>query len=545
MNKSSNFTLVIGKESVGKSSLISSLTGKYAYSANFRGSTVDCDHYEAESGEIFVDTPGIFRESDAESTAKFLDNITEYDRVLLVAQGTHLADDLNDLIPLAIGKQGVIAVTFWDKIQNNTKSVENICSLCKASGLPFIPIDARSISDAEKNKILESLQLKSEIKQNSFKTNKLFRFNSPKTLIESKVLGLIIAFLLIFLPAAVAVWMANSFAGIIETPIKNIFQPIVELSQNLPTFLSHILVGNYGFLTMFPLMFVWAFPTVLLYAIFLGFYKASGLLERITTALHPVIRHFGIDGRDLVRIVMGFGCNVPAVVQTRSCSSCSRGTCVSAIAFGSACSYQFAATIGVFAAANKPFLVLPYLAYLLITTLIYARIIADKSALSNRNLLVIDGRIFLQMPQLKDVWREAFSTIKSFLRQAVPIFFAITIIASVLDFFGVVNWVVALLSPAMSIFNLPLESALPIIFSTIRKDGILLFAEPNLVNQLSSIQLLTATFFAVVALPCLVTTWTIRKELGTLFTLKMLGKQFGFATICTLVLVFAGKILWN
>jgi Fe2+ transport system protein B len=49
------------------------------------------------------------------------------------------------------------------------------------------------------------------------------------------------------------------------------------------------------------------------------------------------------------------GCNVPAVISTRGCSSCSRGTCISAIAFGSACSYQFGATLGVFSAAELPY----------------------------------------------------------------------------------------------------------------------------------------------------------------------------------------------
>jgi Fe2+ transport system protein B len=66
----------------------------------------------------------------------------------------------------------------------------------------------------------------------------------------------------------------------------------------------------------------------------LGAYKASGLVERITITLDPLLRPFGLSGRDLVRVIMGFGCNVPAVISTRACSSCSRGTCISAIAFG-------------------------------------------------------------------------------------------------------------------------------------------------------------------------------------------------------------------
>ncbi len=105
---------------------------------------------------------------------------------------------------------------------------------------------------------------------------------------------------------------------------------------------------------MGPFLFVWALPTMVIFALFMGAYKASGLVTRVTTALHPVMRRVGLTGRDLVRVVMGFGCNVPAVTSTRSCSDCTRCTTISAISFGSACSYQFPATLAVFAAVGMP-----------------------------------------------------------------------------------------------------------------------------------------------------------------------------------------------
>ena len=187
------------------------------------------------------------------------------------------------------------------------------------------------------------------------------------------------AIALLLIPAIIAVWGANSFATladpIVQSAIaklaalkdtathKGIATVIKPLSQ-LPIWLREILTGQYGLITMSPLLFIWAMPTVILYALFLGAYKASVLVERITIALDPLLRPFGLSGRDLVRVIMGMGCNVPAVISTRACSSCSRGTCISAIAFGSACSYQFGATLGVFSAAKLPYLVIPYLLYL-------------------------------------------------------------------------------------------------------------------------------------------------------------------------------------
>ncbi len=89
--------------------------------------------------------------------------------------------------------------------------------------------------------------------------------------------------------------------------------------------LAGLLVSDYGLVTMGPKLFVWAVPTILLYAILLALYKQSGLADRINTALHPIVRPIGLNGRDILRVVMGFGCNVPAVINTRTCSRCTRG----------------------------------------------------------------------------------------------------------------------------------------------------------------------------------------------------------------------------
>lgn len=250
------------------------------------------------------------------------------------------------------------------------------------------------------------------------------------------------------------------------------------------------------------------------------------------------MRHFGLEGRDLVRVVMGFGCNVPAIVNTRACSACTRETCVSAIAFGAACSYQFAATVGVFAAFQKPLLIVPFLAYLILTTLIYSRPTATKAALSKRNLPVIENRTFLHFPQIKDVWREARTTLDGFFRQAIPVFFLITILASLLDYFGAMNVLSNLLAPLMKAFNLPAEAALPIIFASVRKDGILLFANAETFGGLSSRQILTGVYLAGMALPCLVTLLTIRREMGWQFAASLLAKQLAFAVFCSLILAW-------
>jgi Fe2+ transport system protein B len=534
--------VAIGKESVGKSQLIASLTQKPAYSSNFRGTTVACETYQ-DGDSTFVDTPGILRQSDSVTTATVLNRLPETDTVLLVVQATHLDEDLAELLPLVQGKRGVVAVTFWDKVRAKAEAMQVLERLRQSSGMGFIPVDARHLSASDRVQILEALSSPGTFTQESIPERIDWRIEPSPTVLEHRYWGPVAAILLLLLPAIIAVWGANTLAALVDPPVQALVKPLVEQLSLLPSLLREILVGRYGLVTMGPLLFVWAIPTIVLYALFLGAYKASGLIDRITVAMHPLMLPFGLTGRDLVRVIMGFGCNVPAVISTRACSSCSRGTCISAIAFGSACSYQFGATLGVFAAAKLPYLVIPYLLYLTVTTLIYTRLTAPKKARSPLNKLLVEGRSFLELPRPIAIWREARSTLSQFFLQAIPIFLGITIIASLLDWLGVLSALSGVLSPVMGLFRLPAEAALPVVLASIRKDGILLFTESNILAALTPFQILTAVYLAGVILPCLVTLLTIVREVSWRFALKLLSQQVVAAVSFSLLLAWGSALL--
>ena len=470
-----------------RSQLIASLTGRSAYSANFRGSTVACETYQSEA-YTFVDTPGILYRSDSATTRQALRQLQENDTVLLIVKATDIDRDLADLLPLVADKHGVVVITFWDKVRSTTHDRQVVREWRETSNLSIVTVDARHLTTEQKDYILASLQEPHPFPAQWIPRRAGWHIQPQPTLLEHPNLGWLLAIALLLIPAIIAVWGANSFATLADPLVQTGVNLIVESLSQLPIWLREILIGKYGLITMSPLLFIWAMPTVILYALFLGAYKASGLVERITITLDPLLRPFGLSGRDLVRVIMGFGCNVPAVISTRGCSSCSRGTCISAIAFGSACSYQFGATLGVFSAAKLPYLVIPYLLYLTATTLIYTRIISDPTAKSNQNPLVIEGRAFLEFPRWSVIWREAKSTINQFLFNAIPIFLVISVIASVLNWLEVITTLANIINPLMGWFNLPPDASLPIILASIRKDGLLLLAEPETLAMLTPLQ---------------------------------------------------------
>ena len=356
-----------------------------------------------------------------------------------------------------------------------------------------------------------------------------WRAEPRRGLLDHAVAGPAIAIVLLVLPALLAVLGANQVATWLDPLAVAGTTPLAEGIEGWPGALEAVLAGDYGLLTMGPLLFVWAVPTVLVYSVLISVYQASGLADRIGTALHPLLRPIGLHGRDVTQVLMGFGCNVPAIVATRSCSSCTRSTTVGAIAFGSACSYQLGATLAVFAAADKSSLVVPYLALLVAATLVYTRLISQPEARSTLDTLLIERRTVLTRPSFAAVWAETRGTVWAFFRTAVPTFFAIAMVASLLDWSGVLDTAGGLLGPAMAVFALPADAAMPTALAAVRKDGILLLAEAGTVASLSATQLLVATFLAGTVLPCLVTVITIGRELGLRLAARLVIQQFAFA----------------
>jgi len=547
--------VVVGRESVGKSQLISSLTRQAAGETNFRGSTVAVEQYRSADA-IYIDTPGILRQSDTDTTRRALEALQQGDTILLVVQATQLDEDLAEMLPLVQSRRGVVAVTFWDKVQSGEAAIEAIEKLSTDAGVPFLPLDARRITDGIRLRLRTALSEPGVFRRSVLSVRAGWRIEPKAGWLEHRIMGPVLAIALLLLPALATIFGANRLADVLNPIVSAWINPVIaSVNGTWPEWTRVVLTAEqgqfgYGLLNMGPFLLVWALPTVLLFAVILGAYKASGLVERINVALHPLVRPLGLSGRDVVRVVMGFGCNVPAVISTRACSGCSRGPAISAIAFGAACSYQLPATLAVLSAAaastgvSATLLSIGFLSYLLVTTLVYLRLTAPKVASSPLNVLMSSRRPFMQWPTPSALWREAWGTLKQFFLQAMPIFVLICVVASLLAKFGVLDFCSSVLGPVATIFNLPPESALPVVLASVRKDGIFLFAaEHGLAFPMTTVQVLTGVYLAGVLFPCLVTALTIARETNWRSTGMLLLRQALFAIGFTLILAWGGTLL--
>ena len=130
---------------------------------------------------------------------------------------------------------------------------------------------------------------------------------------------------------------------------------------------------------------------------------------------------------------------------------------------------------------------------------------------------------------------------------ALPIFLVICIISGISESSGILSTLTQMLSPVMSLFNLPPEAALSIVLGSIRKDGIavgLLDSEFTSLKILieTPIQLLTVVYLAGVLLPCLVTIYTVIKEMHLRFAIKLVIQQALFVSVFALLIAWLGSM---
>lgn len=546
-------TLVCGLESVGKTQLLASLTGRLPAPENFRGSTLACDSYR--DGELrWTDTPGLYRESETETSRVALAACSEAERVMLVVRADRSLEELETLLPVVAGKPGFIVLTFADRLPSDGDPNDRVAALSEALGVPIIVVDARRLSGSQIAR-LRAIASAPVAELSRFPgmlpsglTPPFAIAPSSERLLERMVSQPLVALLLLFLPAGVAVVNANRFADWLYDPLSTRLAPLLERIAAWPQPLNALFGGDYGLVSMFPFLLLYAAPTIVVFAAILATFKSTGLIDRISVALHPWLRPFGIGGRDLVRVVMGFGCNVPAVIATRACSGCSRGACVSAISFGSACSYQLPATLAVFAAAGMSGLGLVYLVVLAVTTLTFLRFTTPRALRLANNALLLPESDPLQRPSWRVVWREMAGTLKQFVVMAFPVFVVICFLAAGLSWLGVLDGMAKVLTPVMAMFRLPGEAATAVVLGSIRKDGLAIgLLDSDWGNLKVAIQtpaqILTAVYLAGVLLPCLVTLFTVAREMRWKFALKLCARQMLWASAFGLVIAWAGALL--
>ncbi|MEO0447483.1 MAG: GTPase, partial [Verrucomicrobiota bacterium] len=287
--------LAIGVESVGKTQLLSRICGRSASPENFRGSTLACQSYE-DGDVIWVDTPGIYRDSETEASLATVSALRESDQVLLVLRADRACEQLETLLPLIEGKNGFAVLTFADRLAKEADRAELERDFRKALGVPVFLTDARRFDDSFRQMMREAATAQPALRfQKADIAHLSAQYPSESgriTFVEKAVGNPLIALLLLLLPAAIAVTQANRLADWLYGPVSAGIGPLQSWIERGPAFVAALFAGEYGLVSMFPFLLLYALPTILVFSGILAVYKSTGLIDRLSVALHPWLRRF-------------------------------------------------------------------------------------------------------------------------------------------------------------------------------------------------------------------------------------------------------------
>jgi ferrous iron transport protein B len=100
-------------------------------------------------------------------------------------------------------------------------------------------------------------------------------------------------------------WFVESIAGFVQNTMSE--GPFKDL-------LVDGIIGGVGGVIVF-------LPNILILYFFISFMEDSGYMARAAFIMDKIMHKMGLHGKSFISLVMGFGCNVPAVMATRTIES--------------------------------------------------------------------------------------------------------------------------------------------------------------------------------------------------------------------------------
>jgi len=287
-------------------------------------------------------------------------------------------------------------------------------------------------------------------------------------------------------------------------------------------------------------------PYILVFYIMLALLEDTGYLVRVVSLLDGVMHRLGLHGRAIIPMVVGFGCNVPAILATRAMGSKrERLILATLITIAVPCSAQTAIIIGT--VGNYAGVTWALAIYLVLgATLVLLGFVLHKTIKFEPTGLFVEIPD-LRTPSAAEVLKKTYLRIKEFLTIAFPLLLAGSIVLEMLMAEGILQQLVAPSEEFMMVvLGLPGLTVVALIFGILRKEMALqmlmvLFGTSNLALHLSSEQMFTFALVMAVFMPCLAAFAVMVKEFGVRSTALVTAGSITLA----IIMGAASKVLLN
>ncbi len=542
--------LVIGKPNVGKTSFINNITGSNLKVANFSGVTTGLSYVTTKYNNSileFIDTPGI-NSINNDDDNEFVDSIfkEKYDIILNIIDVSRMEENL-ELTKKIIEKIGHDKIIIGLNLSNCARKWGVNIDVNKISSQINLPII--DIENSSKQEICDKILSHKDGKNSPvFKiitdifVNKKKSYIGWTSLIDSALMHRFFG-LPIFLGIMLSIFKITfSISDIVENTITHFAEKVSTYALNLNLFPDlHSALFDGAMSGMF--MVIAFLPAILCMQFFIQIFEKTGYMTRIVFIVDGIMRKFGINGKAMIPLIIGFGCSIPAYTASRIISNkIERIATMFAIGFMT-CSAKFALfsmLVSVFFDSSiAHYVMLGIYIFSAILGLIVAKFVTICMGKENESLFIYDIPDY-KIPRFIEIYRSLKMEGISFIKKAGSVIFLFSLIFWLLSHYpntsanneerikgSVLGSVSRVLEPVFSPLgfdwrmNISLISALSAKEMAISSMSVLYAGgeEKNIISSIrSSIKLpsgIAFIVFSMIYLPCLSATAVFHRELSS------------------------------
>ncbi|MEJ2360690.1 MAG: ferrous iron transport protein B [Gammaproteobacteria bacterium] len=275
-------------------------------------------------------------------------------------------------------------------------------------------------------------------------------------------------------------------------------------------------------------------PVIILFFFMMSLIEDSGYLSRAAFLMDNLMSRLGLDGRGFVMLLMGFGCNVPALMGTRVMRSRALRLLTMLVIPFSLCSARLQVfvfmTTALFTPHQAPLVLFSLYMVSFLAVLLSALLI--KGRLHSNEPFVLELPPY-RLPQLRQVYFRGWHEVRHFLHRASKFIIAGVVIVWFLTHYPVASppggpdsfagMLGQFLQPVLSPIGISAQMAVILVFGFIAKEIVLgsLVAMTGLQGaalsgylsgHLSWVQGYSLMLFILLYTPCLSTVATMRSE---------------------------------
>lgn len=307
-------------------------------------------------------------------------------------------------------------------------------------------------------------------------------------------------------------------------------------------------------------------PIIILFFLIMTMVEDSGYLSRAAFLMDALMSKMGLDGRGFVMMLMGFGCNVPALMGTRVMRSRGMRLLTMLVIPLSLCSARLQVflfiTATLFAAKHAPLVL--FALYLVSFSTIFLTAMLYKGRFPNNEPFILELPPY-RFPTPRQIWLRGWQEVRHFLNRAtkfivigVLLVWALTNLPPGVAAASSTTWaghIGDFFAPALNPIGIDSQLAIALIFGFVAKEivigalaviyGLQGDALMHLIAQrLDWVQGMSFMLFTLIYTPCLSTIATLKAESKSVgFTLLSIAWSLGLAWVVSFIFYQSARAL--